>query len=362
MTRGELAAQARIALANGEAVIAAICEHMIEHGGTVRQEHGKRIVRFANSCVRFTCETGAVLVDVTAAGLEDLYFIRMTVAAHMLEFADKPSPDIDWTGDGGDLARPPNFQILTVVGLHSLTPHMRRITFSGPDIARFSPMTALHLNILLQHPDLDEPQWPSVGSNGLVRWEDPERRPSFRKYTVRALDPAAGTLAIDFLLHADAGPGSAFARSAKAGDQLGVVGPGGGGLIEADWYLFAGDETALPAIGRMLEHLPGHARGKALIEVANEGEIQHLNSSAAIEVEWLFRDRAPGGMTQLLADAVRRAPFPQDGSTVYAWAGCEFDDFRSIRSFLRKERGLTTREHLVVSYWRRGAAEGSGSS
>ena len=49
----------------------------------------------------------------------------------------------------------------------------------------------------------------------------------------------------------------------KPGDRIGVVGPGGGGLVEAEWYLFAGDETALPAIGRMLEHLPATAKGTA---------------------------------------------------------------------------------------------------
>ncbi|MGK9230640.1 siderophore-interacting protein [Inquilinus limosus] len=348
-------AQARIDLADPDAVIAAVCAHMIEHGAEVEERGGERILRFAGASARFSREGGTTVVDATAPSLEGLHFVRMAVASHILEFAAGPAPAIEWAGDGGELRRPPNFRILRVAGIRDVTPRMRRITLAGEDVARFAPMDALHLNILVQHPELEQPQWPTVGRNGLVQWEDPQRRPAFRKYTVRSLDLAAGTLDIDFVLHADAGPGSAFAERARPGDEIGVVGPGGGGLVEADWYLFAGDETALPAIARMLEHLPEGARGKALIEVADAAEIQPLAVRAAIELEWLCRDGAPAGTTPLLADAVRRTTFPDDGSRIYAWAGCEFGAFRAIRSHLRQERGLRTKDHLVVAYWRLGA-------
>ena len=352
------AARTRIELADPEAVIGPLCEHMIEHGAKVEQSGGARILNFRGACARFTREGRATLVDADAPSIEELYFVRMAVASHILEFSAGAAPRIEWEGDGGDLQRPPNFRMLRVLAARNVTPHMRRITFAGEDVARFASMEALHLNILIQHPDRAEPQWPGVGPNGLVAWEDPERRPLFRKYTVRNIDPAAGTLDIDFVLHADAGPGSGLAESAGPGDVVGVVGPGGGGLVAADWYLFAGDETALPAIGRMLEHLPPAARGHALIEVADESEIQRLECKAAIEVEWLVRNGAAAGTTTLLPDAVRRSPLPEDGSRVYVWAGCEFEAFRAIRSHLRKERGLKNEEHLVVSYWRRGQSEG----
>ncbi|MNT54734.1 Vibriobactin utilization protein ViuB [compost metagenome] len=78
---------------------------------------------------------------------------------------------------------------------------------------------------------------------------------------------------------------------------------------------------------------------------------------AGIDIEWLCRNGVQAGTTPLLADAVRSVAFPDDGSRVYAWAGCEFDAFRAIRSYLRNERGLKKHENLVVSYWRRGASE-----
>lgn len=347
-------ARTRIALSDPEAIIAPVCEHMLEHGGVARVEAGVRILEFSGARARFSLTDDETLVDVEASSLESLYFVRVAVASHILEFADPVAPAIVWTGDGGELVRPPNFQILRVTGVRDITPHMRRITFDGDDVSRFAGMNALHLNVLCQHPDLAAPQWPTVGSNGLAQWEDPDRRPTLRKYTVRSLDVAASRLDIDFVLHADAGPGSAVAETAQIGAEIGVIGPGGGGLVDADWYLFAGDETALPAIARMLEKLPAHARGKAFVEVADKDEVQYLEFQAGIEVTWLLRNGAAAGTTSLLIDAVRSTVLPGDGSSVYVWAGCEFAAFRQIRSYCRTELGLKKDEHLVVSYWNRG--------
>lgn len=347
-------AQTRVALSDPEAIIAPVCEHMLEHGGVARMEGGVRVLEFSGARARFSLTDDGTLVDVEANSLESLYFVRVAVASHILEFAEPAAPTIVWSGDGGEMARPPNFQILRVTGVRDITPHMRRISFRGDNVARFAGMDALHLNILCQHPDLAAPQWPTVGSNGLAQWEDPERRPRLRKYTVRSLDVAAGTLDIDFVIHADAGPGSALAEAVQVDAQVGVIGPGGGGLVDADWYLFAGDETALPAIARMLQRLPAQARGYAFIEVADKSEVQSLEFQAGIEVTWLYRDGAAAGTTSLLIDAVRGTVLPDDGSSVYVWAGCEFAAFRQIRSHCRGELGLKKEQHLVVSYWNRG--------
>lgn len=352
----EFSAHTRIDLADPRSVIAAVGAHLVEHGGRVEEGEGLHTLHLANAEARFAHEPRATLVDVAAPTLEELYFMRMMVASHVIEFAPDPAPEIAWSGDGQDLSRPPNFQVLQVVGSRQITPRMRRMTFSGPDIARFDRLNALHVNILVQRPGLPEPQWPVVGANGLVYWNDPDQRPYHRKYTVRSLDSSAGTMDIDFAMHADAGPGCAFADSAVPGDLIGVFGPGGGGLSEADWYLFAGDETALPAIARMLENLPETARGKAFIEVADEGEVQPLETEADIDVKWLFRHGAPAGITSLLPDAVRSAGIRAEDRR-YVWAGCEFAAFREIRTHLRADLGLTKEEHLAVAYWRRGAED-----
>lgn len=345
-------AQARISLEDADAVLDPVCQHMTEHGGETRRDAGARILEFPLAKARFAQSAGETVVDVEAATLEALYFVRLAIASHVVEFARAPVPPFAWTGDGEQIVRPLNFQMFEVQSIRDVTPRMRRLVFQAEDVTRFVSLDALHLNLLLQHPDLASPQWPEVGMNGLIRWREPERRPHYRKYTVRSLDPLAGTLAIDFVLHDDHGPGSGFAINASPGDKVGVVGPGGGGLRPADWYLFAGDETALPAIARMLESLPATAEGVALIEVEDRNEIQHIDVRARISLQWLTRDGRPSG----LAESVRSVEMPA-AKAIYLWAGCEFEGFKAIRAHARDGLKLGKDRHLVVSYWRKGTTQ-----
>ncbi|MGQ3213475.1 MAG: DUF2218 domain-containing protein [Shinella sp.] len=353
----EYTAQGRIALRNPGPVIAEFCEHMLEHNADVTEGPSGPVLRLGGISATFSREGEVTLVDVAAPDLEGLYLARMSVASHILEFSDDDLAAITWTGDGGQIVRPPNFQILEVVECRTLTPHMRRLTLSGENVARFAGLDALHLNILVQRPEAREPQWPQVGASGVIVWDSPDLRPLLRKYTVRSVDLGAGTIDIDFVLHTDTGPGSCFAEKAAVGDRVGVMGPGGGGLAVADWYLFAGDETALPAIARMLEHLPPTVSGRVFLEVEDEAEVQALLAPAAVSVEWLFRRGRPPGSTTLLIDVMKTVSFPENAESVYVWAGCEFETFRAIRAFARQVKCLTNDQHLVVSYWRRGGTE-----
>ena len=124
----------------------------------------------------------------------------------------------------------------------------------------------------------------------------------------------------------------------------------------ADWYLLVGDETGLPAIGRILEELPATARGVALVEVADAGEELPLARPGNVELRWLHRHGAPAGTSRLLAQAACTVEIPRDGR-VFAWAGTEFATFRLLRSHWRDTCGLGKREHLAMAYWRRGRSE-----
>lgn len=349
----EFQSRSRVALSEPHRVITAVCRHMTEHDATLEVSDGVHVLRFGETSAYLSQDGNAAVIDVRATDIESIYFARMAIAAHIIEFAEADAPIIAWEGDGVELIQPPNFQILEVRSIRDVTPCMRRLTLAGEGVSRFASLEALHLNILIQRPGLAEPQWPTVGADGLIKWADSENRPHLRKYTVRSVDLEAGTIDIDFVLHPDAGPGSDLVKHAGIGDRIGVAGPGGGGLAVADWYLFAGDETALPAIARMLEALPVAARGRAIIEVANAAEVQPLRHPAGIELVWVLRNGLPSGSTNLLTDVVAVTELPKGSVARYVWVGCEFEAFRSIRADLRN-RSLKKHEHLVVSYWRRG--------
>jgi NADPH-dependent ferric siderophore reductase len=134
-----------------------------------------------------------------------------------------------------------------------------------------------------------------------------------RIYTIRRLDVEKGEVDIDFVLHEGADmPGARFAANAAVGDVVGMTGPGGGSIGEADWYLLAGDETALPAISRIVADLPSHVRAVVRIEIADRDEEQPLVSAAGLDIQWLHRNGGEAGKSTLLEDAVKQGQWPKD--------------------------------------------------
>ncbi len=237
--------------------------------------------------------------------------------------------------------------IIRVVATTRLTPHMLRVEFAGEGLARFDDPANLHVRLLLPPAGASRADW--LGADGTPAGH---AAPVYRKYTIRRIDPAAGRVWIDFVLHGDTGPGSEWAARAAPGDALGMIGPGGRGIGPADWHLIAGDETALPAIGRILAMLPAAARGEAFIEVADAAEIQTLQAPGGVAIRWLLRNGAEPGTTSLLRDAVAASALPARPG-VFAWVGAEARAAAEIRAHLLKVRRLEKTQQLVVAYWRR---------
>lgn len=351
-----LVSEATIELDDAPRRVAALCELLARQDVAISEEGGAHVGRFASGTVRIVADGERVGVRIEAFDLTAMNGIKLECGSNLSYLCGREL-DIVWSGDLGGLTRPPKLCVLTVLSVETLTPHMRRIVFSGDNLARFADETNLHVRLALPKEGAGDVAMPMVDGRGRMVWPEGGRMPDLRKYTVRRIDLAAATVSVDFAIHAEAGPGSRFGETAKPGDVIGMIGPGGRGALPADWYLLAGDETALPAIGRILEGLPASTRGVALIEVADPSEEQRIETAAGIELRWLHRNGAAPGTTTLLADAVRAVEVPRDGTSVFAWAAGEFDAFKAIRSHLRRDRGLRQEQHLVVSYWRRGRTE-----
>ncbi|MDB5551751.1 MAG: side tail fiber protein, partial [Rhizobium sp.] len=278
--------------------------------------------------------------------------------ASQLVALSQDKPTIVWTGDGTDACVFPNFREMTVRKIIDVTPHMRRITLAGHDLARFA-IGGMHLQLLIPPDGLEKPEWPTPGPDGLPIWPSKEKRPRIRTYTVRRVDLAASTFDVDFVVHGDHGGsvGSRWAADAKPGAIIGVRGPVGRAAPDADWVLLAGDETALPVISRILETLPASTRGVALIEVEDAGEEQRLDYAANIELHWLHRGKAEPGQSNVLVDAVRSIRPPAGAGKIYAMAGTEYTAARAIRAYWRDELKLDRKAMSAAAYWRLGRAE-----
>jgi NADPH-dependent ferric siderophore reductase len=341
-------------------VIVSTPDHYLERLTDYFSEHGD--VSLAARKGRITLPFGTAIIEANDDSLslrtegEDetgLAYMKYAIANQMLELANEEKPRIVWAGDCAAGGQPPFFREMRFVSARNISPHMRRVTLQGERLARFA-RGGLHVHLLFPPKGIDRPQWPVTGEDGRPVWPEGEHKLVSRVYTIRNIDADAGKVDIDIVIHeGDATPGSDWALNARTGDLVGMTGPGGGDVPEADWYLLAGDETALPAIGRILARLPSFATAVVRIEVDNPLEEQLLPSMANIDLVWLHRNGVEAGTTTLLQDAVKAVPFPT-GGRVFAWAGCEFVTFKNIRGYLRNERKLERENHLVVAYWRRG--------
>ena len=255
---------------------------------------------------------------------------------------------------------------IRVVGVRLITPHLVRITFGGDalvDLRYEEPDQQVKL--YFPRPGHAVPRLPAADVD-FLRWYEaygaiPEpERPWMRSYTLRWHDQRRHTIDIDFVLHDDAGPATRWAQSAKPGDTLGMFGPSStfarpvpisASIAAADWLLLAGDETALPAIGTLIESLPAGARAVAYVEVRDRAEEQRFDTRDEVTVHWLHRGDTPAGDSGLLIDAVRGAEFPP--GAVFAWLAGEAGTVRELRRELVGERGVDRRSIEFSGYWRR---------
>ena len=245
-------------------------------------------------------------------------------------------------------------RMLQVRDVRPLTPKMVRITLGGEDLAGFvSAAHDDHVKLFFPPPGEEKPAVPTQTPNGPV-YPEGVPQPASRDYTPRRYDAAANTLTVDFVLHGE-GPATAWAAQARPGQFLGVGGPRGSFIVpdDFDWYLLAGDESALPAIGRRLEELPTSARAIVVVEVADAAEEQTLASRARVDVQWLHRNGAEPGTTPLLHDAIAALRLPNgDG---YVWVAAEAATAKTLRRLLVEDRGLRKDRVKAAAYWKRGA-------
>jgi NADPH-dependent ferric siderophore reductase len=132
-------------------------------------------------------------------------------------------------------------------------------------------------------------------------------------------------------------------------------GPGGGYDPDphAEWFLIAGDESALPAVGMLLETLPRGARARVLIKVPDAADALDPGAGPGVELSWLPR-AAGQAPRSLLQRAVEETAVPAGEARV--WVAAEAGVIRRIRSGLLGRRGLDPRQVVTRGYWKAGAA------
>lgn len=280
-----------------------------------------------------------------------------------------------------------------------LSPALTRFVFGGPEVAEMKTLAA-DQRIKVFFPDASG-QPPSLPGGSewyqAYRSVEPARRPPMRTYTIRALRAEQEEVDVEFVLHGENGPASAWATHARIGDRLQLAAPNrqyGDDPGGYEWkppagvrhILLIADETALPAVAGILEELAGEAEPpvvEAFLEVPGEADILDLPAIPGARLHWLPRHQAgihsrngermieaarqarlperevAGGAAQELEDIdideeiLWELASPESGS-FYAWVAGESAAVMAIRRYLVQERGIDKRHLTLMGYWRLG--------
>jgi NADPH-dependent ferric siderophore reductase len=253
--------------------------------------------------------------------------------------------------------RPLAVRRVIVLEVDRSVPGMACVTFGGPELEGFaSEGPADHMKVFFPDPTTGTLVAPPTTAGGEATGEG--GTPLARDFTPRWFGPGADgapRLRIDFALHPDAGPASAWAAGAEPGDELVVAGPRGSKLVPEGMsrLLLLADESALPAAARWLERVPDGVPVEALFLVHDEAVAAYLppELEARAEVEWLPASARP----EEIESTVRQMAEGAD-ERAFAFLAGEASTLIPLRRLLRELLPDGRDQVSASGYWRRGVA------
>lgn len=226
---------------------------------------------------------------------------------------------------------------------------MRRIVFGGDELDGFAiEAPASSVRLLLPPDGAGAIAMPSWTGN---QWESPngERAP-IRTFTPRYFDADRSELTLDIVLH-DVGAASDWARAATVGDVTAISGPGRSEELDAGArsFLLAGDESALPAIGQLIEAIPHDTEVAVHVEVAQPDARIDLPDHPRTTITWYDAelDAAPGTAMAAAVTSVDELPDA-------VWIAGEAAAVQRLRTHLFDERDRSRSGVTARGYWKHG--------
>lgn len=248
---------------------------------------------------------------------------------------------------------------ITVESIRDITPKMRRIRLTGPDLLgverngnTFGAFNSAgfddHVKFIV--PDIDGTPVQAHAEPGSERALSDEGRVAARDYSIRA--QGEGWIDVDVVRH-EGGRVATWAERTQPGDKISIAGPRAnkGFAPGIDWFLLIADETGLPAVGRFIDEAAAGTHAIVLLEVASEAEIQQFPNKPGIEVHWLVRADTPAGYSTVLLDKLVQIEFP-DGRG-FAWGAAEAVTMTSVRRYVAEIPGIADDDVDIRGYWRR---------
>lgn len=274
---------------------------------------------------------------ISAVKKDDIHVIRDALVGQLAsgvpEFADK----IVWSDTSEQSQYPPNLQFAEVVGTDKLCTDFYRVQLRLERPEAFAEDDAIHFRILLPEPENTDPDYPLLLPNGSTKWPKGKKALHRPVYTARRLKSAV--VDMDVFQHED-GRASDWARDVVPGARLAIIGPGGGGLVDRGPVVLAGDETAYPAIARIMETLPGDTSGRVVLLSHTGGRDYPFPDRPALHVEWTDKK----GFVTATKAALAETP------DCHAWIAAERGQTGKITA-LDELKAVPKSQRYVAGYW-----------
>ncbi|TXJ06978.1 MAG: siderophore-interacting protein [Aeromicrobium sp.] len=243
---------------------------------------------------------------------------------------------------------------LTVAEVIDVTPTLRRIILTGDELREFAVEggTAApyqsegfddSVKVLVPFANDERPPLPVQGPDRL-EWGAAGGRPIAKDYTPREF--TGDSLALEFVRHGH-GFASGWVEHVQTGSLTWIVGPTRSSLwpTNINAAMMFADETALPAIARLLAQWPSDREVPTtiIVDVPSEASILDMPIPDGVAVKWVHGREA-------WVAASRDVPWPM--GDVFTWIAGEAGAVRAIRQFVTSERGVPRDLLDATGYWR----------
>ena len=316
------------------------------------QEHELQVVEDSERAVsievpsfgqyRFEPADEGIRIRISAALPDRLFMLKDSFSETLTHLLPEAARELRWSDSATLPNRPPNLHFTRVVSITPVGTAFLRVRIKADDLSSFQD-DAIHFRLLLPAADCTEPEWPSLSENGSTVWPKGEKALHRPAYTTRWIDRDSGLMDFDVFLH-DGGRVTNWARAAGTGDLLVIAGPGGGGIPESSKVCIFADETAFPAVARILETLPANSEGQVTLVAALGADCGYpISAPAGVTVTWLSRTEAHD-----LADRARAAH--QEYPDHFLWLASEKSDVTPVREALKADKPAPGTSYLAA-YW-----------
>lgn len=322
-------------------------DHLRAEDRTFEDRETELFVDTGIGFITLRAEADLLVVLLAAADGAKAFILRQILVHHLDQLAPGLAERLVWDGPLPQFTRPPTFRLARVVAVSRPGAGFVRLRLAG-DLACMA-VGGLHLRLLIPPPGR-LPVWPGVDEAGRTVWPLGADKLHDPVYTVRDIAADGRWLEIDVFLH---GKGRTCHWAPEAlGAEVGLMGPGGGWFPDTRRLFMFGDETALPAIARILAQADGATTGRVVIEIGDDTMRQPLRHPAGIALDWRLR-----GAGAALADLAETA---MEGLAVtdYLWFAAEKAAAGRVRSALRRRAILPRTQSYVAGYWEADCRQG----